>query len=82
MSTHRAPVGGRPDRLAAPLPEPALAGLAVAPGLAGLALGDGVAAGEDLVGQPEHGAGRGMDGQGVVALVATATAVADLARAR
>ncbi len=71
-------LGGRADRLAAPLPEPALAGLTFTPGLAGLALADGVAASEDLVGQPEHGAGGGMDGQRVVALVATAVAVADL----
>ena len=71
-------VGGRTHRLAPLPPEPALASLAVALGLSGFVLGDVIAAGEDLVGQPEHGTGPDLDGQGVVAEVAATAAGADL----
>lgn len=74
-------VGGRADRLAPLFPEPTLAARAIAAVLPGLALGGPVAAGEDLAGQADDGAGGGVDGQSVVTLVAAAVAVADLAEA-
>src|SRR5262249_39020220 len=70
-----------PPARAAPSGAPSARGGGAETAPRGLALGGPVGAVEDLAGQADDGAGRGVDGQGVVALVAAAVAVTDLAEA-